>query len=144
MNREEIGRRIETLWRPYHDTIDVEIERHLACGVRPYLLSVHSFTPELLGERRDFDIGVLFSVYDEDACAFARIAEAQGLRTRLNAPYSGRRSEIYSVAHHALTHALPFLELEVNQALLGSASGAGDVGRTLARVSALMLADRGP
>ena len=139
LDGKELARRAQALWKPYHAAIDSEIQRHLLAGTRPFLVSVHSFTPSLYGESRDFDLGMLFNIYSDEARAFGEAASALGLRTRYNAPYSGRRSSIYSISRHGLRHHLPFLELELNQALVGDAERAADVGRRLAAAAEKML-----
>jgi predicted N-formylglutamate amidohydrolase len=140
---EELARRVQTLWAPYHAAITAQLNRHIAAGVRPYLLSVHSFTPALYGELREFDLGMLFSIYGDDARAFGDAASALGLRTRYNGPYSGRRDSIYSISRHGLRNRLPFLELELNQGLVGDPERAAEVGRLLAAAAETMLASRG-
>ena len=44
------------------------------------LLSIHSFTPELNGRQRPFDVGVLFDAYDDLAAAPCRRRRGGGLR----------------------------------------------------------------
>ncbi len=143
LDGKELARRERALWVPYHAAIDTEIHRHLDAGRRPYLLSIHSFTPALYGEPRDFDLGMLFNIYSDDARAFGEAANACGLRTRYNAPYSGRRSSIYSISRHGLRHHLPFLEIEMNQALIADPERAADVGRRLAGAAEKMVSSRG-
>ena len=137
----EIKWRERALWAPYHWAVEAQLDRYLAAGVRPYLISVHSFTPSLYGESRDFDLGMLFNIYAEDAHTFGAAAAEQGLRTRYNEPYSGRRSSIYSISRHGLAHRLPFLEIELNQGLIADPERAFEVGVHLAAAAeALILA----
>ncbi len=55
----EIVRRISLFHRPYHDAIDAALDRAIAAGVAPVLLSLHSFTPRWRGKPRPWHCGVL-------------------------------------------------------------------------------------
>lgn len=57
----ERERRLTLFHRPYHAAIEGLIDRAVAGGVSPRLLSVHSFTPQLQGgPRRPWAIGLLW------------------------------------------------------------------------------------
>jgi predicted N-formylglutamate amidohydrolase len=107
--------RIERFHRPYHDAIDDV----LAGRSEPTILvSVHSFTPELRGRRRELEVGVL---YDDHVPLAGRLADAiaaTGLVVRHNEPYSGLDGLIYSARVHGTRFGLRYVELEVNNGLL--------------------------
>lgn len=52
--------RQDELFRPYHARVEAVLARRDALGMRSVLLSVHSFTPELLGDRRPWHVGLLY------------------------------------------------------------------------------------
>lgn len=112
-----VEQRILAYHAPYHEAVDRLILRHLVRGVEPILVAVHTFTPELDGERRDFDAGVLFTEHDRIARRVGRALHDQGLRVRYNEPYSGLAGMMYSVDRHGRHHVLRCLELEFNQSL---------------------------
>jgi predicted N-formylglutamate amidohydrolase len=107
--------RIDRYHRPYHDAIDAVL------AGRPdptILVSIHSFTPELRGQRRALEVGVL---YDDHVPLVTRLADAiatTGLLVRHNEPYSGMDGLIYSARVHGVRHRLRYVELEVNNGLL--------------------------
>jgi len=119
----ERDRRIADFYRPYHDTIDAVLEERS----RAFLLSVHSFTPELSGRARRFDVGVLFDAYEREAQSIGEALSEGGLRVRYNEPYSGFDGLIFSARTHGLRHAVRYLELEVNNSLLRDAEQADSV-----------------
>lgn len=114
----EVGRRVLRYHAPYHSEIDRQVARRVWRGVRPLLLSVHSFTPVLEGRAREFDLGVLYAEGRELGRGFAALLGRRGFTVALNRPYSGRRGFIYAAARHGANYLIPYLELEVNQALL--------------------------
>lgn len=119
LDRDERQRRIRDFFDPYHNALDeVMLQRPDAC-----LLSIHSFTPSLRGRERDFDIGVLFDVFCEDARRVGQALAEAGLAVRYNEPYSGLDGLIFSARTHGTRHGARYLELEVNNALLRDASG---------------------
>lgn len=118
----QLEARLRRYYLPYHARIDRELARHVAHGLRPTVLAIHSFTPRLGRERRDFDAGVLHTLHDALARRFARALATQGLRVRLNEPYSGKAGMMYAAQRHGTAYTLPCLELELNQALLARRS----------------------
>jgi len=125
LDGDERRRRIRDFHEPYHDAID-----GLARRLKPrLLLSIHSFTPELNGRPRRFDVGVLFDTFAAEAERFGDALSAGGLEVRYNQPYSGLDGLIYSARRHGRTHGITYLELEVNNALLRSEAAIGRVAR---------------
>lgn len=112
---DEVERRVLACHAPYHQAIDRLILRRLVRGVRPLLLAVHSFTPELDGRSRPFDIGILYAEHAGPAHQLGRALRDNGLSVRYNQPYSGREGMMYAAQRHGAHHRLVCLELEVNQ-----------------------------
>ena len=127
---DERAHRIERYHRPYHDAVDA------ALAERPketVLVSVHSFTPELRGRRRELEVGVL---YDDHVPLAGRLADAiatTGFVVRHNEPYSGLDGLIYSARTHGVRHGLRYVELEVNNGLLRDDAGIEAVAARLRR-----------
>jgi len=129
---EEIERRLDVYYYPFHVEIDRLIARHVLHGVKPLILAVHSFTPELHGRKRNFDIGVLYEHHRGPAYRFGRALKAAGLRVRYNEPYSGVDGMMYSADRHGAHHRLPCLELEINQGLFDERGTAIRLARAVA------------
>src|SRR6185295_8403577 len=117
LGEREVERRVLTYHAPYHAEVDRWIVRRLVRGVRPLLVSVHSFTAEYEGRGRPFQIGILFEQHERLARRVGRVLRREGLEVRYNQPYSGRAGMMYAAERHGTHHALPHVELEVNQAL---------------------------
>lgn len=109
----ERRRRIEHLWRPYHEAVD----RALAATRAPVLLAMHTFTPIYEGRRRELEIGVLFDREEALATELAAGLGARGLRVALNEPYSGKAGLMFAGDLHASAHGRRAVELEVRQDL---------------------------
>ena len=118
----QLRARIHDLYLPVHARIEQELSR-LSALSPPVYVAVHSFTPELRGQRRPWHVGVM---WDRDA----RLAEHMltglrkhdGLKVGANEPYSGRAPEDFSVDYHAERNGLINVALEIRQDLLGSAA----------------------
>lgn len=110
---DERHRRIEHLWRPYHDTIDRELARSAAS----VLLAIHTFTPIYEGTRREVEVGVLFDREEALAEEVATGLTKLGLKVALNEPYSGKHGLMYAGELHAQAHGRRAVELEVRQDL---------------------------
>lgn len=112
--------RVARFHTPYHAAIDAElgrlVERH--GRERVVFFTFHSFTSDYEDQDRDFDVGVLFDAHEDLAAGVKRALATQGLRVRLNEPYSGFRGEIYSAAVHGEAHEVSYFEIELNQEVL--------------------------
>ena len=116
----ERASRIERYHRPYHDAVD-EV---LAARPQPTILvSMHSFTPELGGQPRELEVGVLYDDHVSLAGTLAAAIASTGLVVRHNEPYSGMDGLIYSARVHGVRHGLRYVELEVNNGLLRATAG---------------------
>ncbi len=114
--------RITRFFDPYHKHLDKELSRVEALGVPPLVLSVHSFTPRLMGtfEERPWHIAVLWR-HDEPT-AKKMISELRAETDYLigdNEPYDAREFN-YSVDRHIAPRRLRHVTLEIRQDLLGS------------------------
>jgi len=103
-------------------------------------LAIHSFTPVLHGERRDFEIGLLYdpSRLSERALArelAARLRHLQpDLRVRRNAPYRGVADGLATALRRELPNARYVgLEIELNQRALARPGAASAFAALLAR-----------
>jgi predicted N-formylglutamate amidohydrolase len=123
----ERARILERFWRPHR----TEVEETVAAAARKgrvVHVAVHSFTPELDGELRNAEIGLLYdSRRKREGALCRRWAEIlqrldPSLRVRLNYPYSGMSDGLttWLRKRHAETRYLG-VEIEINQALVGAA-----------------------
>jgi len=86
------------------------------------LVSVHSFTPLYLGQKRDIEIGVLYEDHASRAEALTQKIAQYGFDARNNEPYSGALGLMYSVQEAGRKHGLAHVELEVRNDLLSNAA----------------------
>jgi predicted N-formylglutamate amidohydrolase len=128
-----VERRVLDYHVPFHAEIDRVILRHLVRDMRPILIAIHTFTPQLESHRRPFDVGVLFSDHARQAYRVGSALRAAGLRVRYNEPYSGLLGMMYSVDRHGSHHGLTHLELELNQALFDDPRNVTRLARVTAR-----------
>jgi predicted N-formylglutamate amidohydrolase len=121
----EIRTRIATYYRPYHDAIEAQIARATAAGVKPVLVSIHSFTPEWKGRKRPWHIGVLWDHKDGRlAQPLLDALRAEGdIVVGDNEPYAGEL-EGDCMAQHALAHGFAHVLIEIRQDLIADAAGA--------------------
>ncbi len=79
--------------RAYRGAVTDAVRATLAQHGRCVHLSIHSFTPVMNGEARDFDCGVLYDPASPADCvvadALVNALSAAGLATRRNEPYGG-------------------------------------------------------
>lgn len=122
----ERERILERFWRPHRTEVE-EAVAAAARAARVVHVAVHSFTPELDGEVRNADIGLLYdSRRKREAALCRRWAQIvrrldPRLRVRFNYPYSGASDGLttWLRKRHAETRYLG-VELEINQALVGA------------------------
>jgi predicted N-formylglutamate amidohydrolase len=125
----ERERRIRDFYEPYHAAIDAVLSQRPSA----FLLSVHSFTPEINGRERRFDVGVLFDTFGAEAEQVGEALSRNGLRVRYNEPYSGLDGLIFSARTHGMRHEIRYLELELNNRLLREPAQAAAIGAAVGR-----------
>lgn len=113
LDDDERRRRIDRLWKPYHEAIDRELGRSAASVV----VAIHTFTPIYEGMRRTMEVGVLFDREEALAEKLANGLAKTGLKVALNEPYSGKNGLMYAAELHARAHGRRAVELEVRQDL---------------------------
>ena len=118
----------ETRWRlyhqPYHAIIAQAIDRKLASGRSPVVLSIHSMTATLRGIARPWQIAVC---WDTDRRLSAPMLDALRARSGIvvgdNEPYNLDPNEDYSVPVHATRRGLQHLQIEFRQDEVADAAG---------------------
>jgi predicted N-formylglutamate amidohydrolase len=53
--------RVREIFRPYHDRIEIELDRRRQAGRPTALIAMHSFTPVFMGVARPWHAGVLYN-----------------------------------------------------------------------------------
>jgi len=125
--KDERQRILARWWQPHRTTVEDAVAADVGRGLRVVHVAVHSFTPELDGEVRNADVGLLYDSrrkHEAELCrrwaaALRRLDPA--LRVRHNYPYSGAADGLttWLRKRHAQTRYLG-VELEINQALVGA------------------------
>jgi predicted N-formylglutamate amidohydrolase len=135
--------RVARIYAPFHGGLSAEIARHIAQGLRPALIAVHSFTPIFHGQPREVEFGV---IHDEDTSLSLAVMEAargSGLITRLNEPYSAAGDVTHTIRLHAVPNRLANTMLELRNDLITDAPAQAAMADRLAPVLAQALMQTG-
>lgn len=120
----ERERRLEAYFRPYHATVTAEIDRRVAAGSEPALISMHSYTPKLVGRpERPWHFGILWHHDGRIALPLIeRLEREHGLCVGDNQPYSGQL-EGDTLSHHGTGRGLPHVLIEIRHDLIDTEAG---------------------
>lgn len=119
----EIAERIARFHDPYHRAIEDAIERALAIGIAPALVSIHTFTPIWRGEPRPWHAGILWDRDPRLARLFLDGLSADpDLIVGDNEPYRGGL-ENDCMHRHGTSRGLAHVLIEVRNDLLASEVG---------------------
>lgn len=111
------------IFDPYHAAIAAELDARAARGLSTVLVAVHSFTPVMAGFERPWRHGILH--LGQSAFSLAMLAQLVAHSESPvgdNEPYAMNDVD-YTAPHHAIGRGLDYVELEINQALIGEAAG---------------------
>src|SRR5690606_2386098 len=143
IGEDEIDRRVERYYDPYHAAISRQIDACIAAGKPPVLFSIHSFTPIWKTMARRWQVGVL---WDRDPRFAVPLIEALategGLDVGDNEPYRGSLKGDCLYRHgtgRGLAHAL----IEIRQDLISDDAGVAAWVERLARLVPPLVARRG-
>jgi len=117
VRREEVERRLNTLWRPYHAAVGDAI---VQAEPEAVLVSIHSFTPQLKGRpKRPWHVGLLWDRDDRlVAPLLARLRAVEGIVVGDNEPYSAREGFGYTLDTHGDGRGLANALIEIRQDLI--------------------------
>ena len=113
--------RTRAIYLPFHDALHALIARRIALGLRPVLITVHSFTPIYFGKPRRVEFGVIHDADPGLALALLQAArQLTGLRAELNAPYSAADDVTHTLRLQATPYGLPNAMLEIRNDLIAA------------------------
>lgn len=123
--------RLDRFYHPYH----AAITQALDAIDRPFILSLHSFTPALASrvEERPWHVGILYNRDDRAARIAIPMLQAAGLNVGDQLPYSGTILNA-TMNRHAEARGIPYLGVEMRQDLVGDATGQARFAQYLAPV----------
>ncbi len=125
--------RYDEIYRPYHDSISLVIDRLERQVEAPAVVAIHSFTPMLhAGDERPWHVGVLWDK-DPRIASFLLdfLRRDEDLCVGDNQPYSGQEAADYTIDHHGEGRGLPCVSIEIRQDLLSTPEGIDDWVRRL-------------
>jgi predicted N-formylglutamate amidohydrolase len=111
--------RLDKFYTPFHEAVEAEIKNLLDQGLRPFVIGVHSFTPEMNGKKRPWHIGFMWNGDARLGLALANKFEEQGKVVGHNLPYGGD-DLFHTMMSHGFAHGLPHTQIEVRQDLIGN------------------------
>ncbi|MCM2471950.1 N-formylglutamate amidohydrolase [Rhizobium sp. CG5] len=125
--------RTAALYVPFHDRVAAVLADRQAKSRPSVVVTVHSFTPVYMGERRAVEIGIL---HDEDSRLadgmLAEAAKGSDFRVERNAPYGPADGVTHSLKLHALPNGLMNVMIEVRNDLIADDVGQGVMAEYLA------------
>ena len=141
-NKEKEIRESEIYW-PYHNAINTQISRLKRQKVSPIIISIHSFTPVFNGNKREWEVGVLWDKDPTTARIFINKLTEAGFLVGDNKPYSGKDPEDFTLDYHAEIIGLPHVGIEIRQDLINNDDGVMRISNTLQKViSSLVLTNK--
>ena len=122
---EEARERAAAFFWPYHRAIAALLDERRARGLPGAIVSVHSFTPTLLGRSRPWHIGVTY--HRDRRLADAILAELRrdpGIAVGDNQPYAVTPEGDYAIPVHGEGRDLPCALIEIRQDMIADEPGA--------------------
>ncbi|MCB0398761.1 MAG: N-formylglutamate amidohydrolase [Winogradskyella sp.] len=112
---------IETYYLPYRTAVEHKIAELIAKNNKILHLSIHSFTPELNGNIRNCDIGLLYDSKKKEEQEFCKhfkteiLKHKPNLLVRFNYPYLGKADGFTTFLRKQFPNNYLGIEVEVNQ-----------------------------
>ena len=117
---------------PYHAAIAERLDAIQSRGLRPALVSLHSFTPIMRGVERPWHVGVLSGADRRMADPIiAALRQGTDWVVGDNQPYSGLDPYGWTIESHALPQGRPNVLLEIRQDLIATPVGAAETASRL-------------
>jgi len=136
--------RADALYWTYHRAVRNQLTALEAHAQAPAMLAIHSFTPQLNGQQRPWEIGIL---WDKDPRIPLPLLEAlrrePGVVVGDNEPYSGKHPHDFTIDYHAEEAGLAHVSIEIRQDLIATPGGANRWAGILSEALQPILADPG-
>lgn len=137
----ERARRTAAVYLPFHDGLHALLMQRMALGLRPVVVTIHSFTPVYFGQPRAVKFGVIHDADPTLASAILSGAQAAGhLHSALNEPYSAKDDVTHTLRLHATPYGLPNAMLEIRNDLIASPEAEQSMADHLAPILAAAVA----
>ncbi|MGI4954518.1 MAG: N-formylglutamate amidohydrolase [Janthinobacterium lividum] len=130
---EAIAARVREIFDPYQDAVAAELDRRAAAGQPAIVIGMHSFTPVYGGVTRPWQAGILHDRDPEFGLALGEVLREAGFLVGDNEPYTLTDESDYTIPVHAERRRLPYVELEIRQDLIATATGQADWAALLVR-----------
>lgn len=134
--------RLDRFYRPYHRAVAKAIAAAgRACGHAPFVVSIHTFTPQMQGHRRPWHVGLLWDCDDRAAVRLIRMLAAEdGIVVGDNEPYDGALHGD-TMFTHCTVHGIAHVLIEIRQDLVADEAGQAAWARRLAPLLMRVNAD---
>lgn len=110
---------IDAYYLQHWRSVEQQIRRWQVAGHTVYHIGIHSFTPELHGNVRTTDIGLLYdpaiTIEKKMAEYWQKILQSFGLKVRKNYPYLGKTDGLITQMRRKFPDHYCGIELEINQ-----------------------------
>lgn len=134
LQESEKEKRASEIYWPYHNAIKNQIVRLKKYGIDPVVISIHSFTPVMNGNDREWEIGVLWDKDSVTAEIFLTRLVESGYLVGDNKPYSGKDPEDFTIDFHAESAGLSHVGIEICQDLINHDDGVERVSNILKEI----------
>ena len=136
----ELQRR-HAIYAPFHEAVENLITSHREAGLRPTIISIHSFTPVYHGKKRPWHIGVLSQHDRRLADTLLNIFRADlNLCVGDNQPYAPADGVYHSMEKHGEANGLPCVMLEIRNDLIADSQSQIDWAERIAQAIESSLA----
>lgn len=127
--------RTEAVYLPWATGLHGLIARRIALGLRPVIVTIHSFTPIYHGKPRRVEFGVIHDADPHLSVAILNAAhKLTGLQAELNAPYSAADDVTHTLRVQATPYGLPNAMLEIRNDLIAAPEAVDAMADQLAAV----------
>jgi predicted N-formylglutamate amidohydrolase len=132
----ERERRIRKMFTPFHDCIAEHLDKRQRAGTVRSLVTIHSFTPIYLGQKRPWHVGVLFDkAQDLGHAIMDRLKSDLTLNVGANVPYDVSPDDDYAVPIHGDNRNIPAVLIEIRNDLI---TDPADADRWAARLATIL------
>jgi len=124
LSRSDRQARVEALYVPFHQAIEQLLDKRIAEGRKPVLITIHSFTPIYFGAERDGKLGIL---HDDDA-GLAELMLDKAIKlgindVRRNYPYGVADGVTHTLQRHGIARGIANVMIEIRNDLISSQAG---------------------
>jgi predicted N-formylglutamate amidohydrolase len=132
LSEAEVKKRVDFAWTPFHENFERLVAEKKKKHKKVYLIAFHTCSPVFCGEKRKFDIDILFRHDKGLALTVGDAVELFGYNVQYNhPPFNGTKGVVFTVDRYSDDDQVEWVFFEVNHGIIKNAEDVSKIAEAI-------------